>query len=227
MDKSVKRLEERIRRRAGDTDDGNRQSWSSEKILDAINEALSALSDYVGWVTEKAYDPLEDDTSVFELPEDFKSVLSLRRTSSLSSTNEDYLAIYRPSPGDTYFAPDSASARAGYSIAGRKLIVWDGVDESSVLTLAYQGYWPSVEQAGDDLPVDLPLWAIRAIEYYACFYCLQEPGIGQAEEGKYQTRRSSGRPTDNPALEGADWFAEKFHKICDAHSGQDIWDANL
>ena len=200
----------KIRRRAGD--DGATQRFSDTLIQDAYIEALLALSEYSGEVKEKTWTSSADDTSRFTLPDDFNRLLRVRYD---DGTYAVWLNLVEYEGGDYYYDADESGAQKGFLIIGDELVIPCGVDDTETITLVYEAAW--IAGTDEDEQMNLPLWAIVAVPYYCVYYMLQNKGIGFAVTGEWKTRRDSGNPTDNPALEGADWFLNKFEAICERH----------
>jgi len=212
-----------FRRRAQDTD-ATQYRWSSELVDDAINDGLRALGDYNGVVAQHTFTSVADDTSIFTLPDGFLRLLSpplkvgTTDEDTLSWSDAEYSEETYPAPGDAQYDADDASAPKGHRIVGNTLVKPDGLDEGETLTIYYEALWPEVKADTDAL--DLPYWAEIALLHYCHYYCLMQEGTLFSTQGFWKTQIESGKPTDNPAFEGCDWFLKQFESICQKHIRQ-------
>lgn len=196
-------------------------------VDDAICDGLRALGDYSGVVTQHTWTSVADDTDSFPLPPDFLRLLStpplrigVTDDDTISFSDSEHLGEVRHEVGDIHYDPDDASAPTGYRIVGDNLIVPDGVDDGETLTIEYEALWPEVKEDADAL--DLPYWAEIALLHYCHYYCLMQEGTMFSTEAFWKTSQDSGRPVDNPAFEGCNWFLKQFEAVCQKHIRQAI-----
>ena len=173
-------------------------TYPSDLLEDAIHAALEAITSRIWktsvWIIEEA------GTEFDEMPDDLIDILSVYDT-GLSQ----YIPKVQQRPGASGVSSEYQNS-------------WIDIPSGTItFSVALTDYgarvyymvpWTKPDNDGDIL--EPPDNVLNAILFYACSYCLLKEASGISTIRQYNTRVDSGKPTDNPTNEMANYFLKRF-----------------
>lgn len=204
-----------VRRMAGDPELGDRpKRFATELVSDAIDAALRATHRYSGAVEFVSWKAEEDSTTQFTLPDGTLRVLRFGVIDDIDGVT--WYARARPASAGSYMT----GLEESYDVVGDLLLISPELDEGDQVKVFLEKAWMWPNEEQDEL--DLPVWVVDALPFYACYYLMTEKAAKFAVEGQWKTKQDSGRPIDNPAIEGANWFLGQFQQRCMENIRQEV-----
>lgn len=196
-------LRDRIARKLNDP---SYQKYSQQLLMDAANDALRHFAAHHTGVEREASLTGDGTTDTFPLPTD------------VVDTYAGGVYAVKWSDGNfiretTHWPSDSPNPE--YILWPRGYIKFtETPSNGATITLYYVGYYTEITD--DSTVVEVPNWAIEAIEYRTMAGALDPGIVKRAELGQYQSRREAGGPEDNPLLRAAEYFLKRYDKLLDS-----------
>lgn len=172
--------------------------------IDLMNDAISAsLEAILPWVFKRSMTTLETDgeTVTFELPDDYYRVTGVLDVSS------------------GYYIPQNTLA-AGQTPGGRSLETnqdWLEYPDKSIslanipegdIVVYYAATWEV--PVDDEDVIEAPLWAHRALVFYAASYALLDKASSASNIRQWNVQVDSGTPAMNPMRDMSTYYMERF-----------------
>jgi len=187
--------------------------YADDLLSDALDAALRATQAYSGELVDEVYTAESADQATFELP---GNVLRVLRVGGID--NASGVQWYtRAQPQEAIYV---GSSERYYDVVGQSLTVSPVLEEGDQLRLVMERAWSWPTDAEEEM--ELPLWVVEALPFYAVYYLLCTYVSRLSVESAWKTRLDSGRPVDNPAKEGADWYLNQFEKRCIRNIRQEV-----
>ena len=173
-------------------------TYTAEYVIDAIRAALDAVSSRV-WKTG-VWDIEEVGSEFDEFPEDLMEIMSV-----YDNELGHYIPKQQMMPGRSTFEPPYENSWIDIP-SGIISFAADLSDKGA--KVYYMAAWPMPDDEEECL--ELPDITLNAILFFACSYCLLQQASGISTIRQYNTRIDSGKPTDNPTNEMANYFLRRF-----------------
>lgn len=188
--------------------DTDAQKWGTGELMDFANWAMEDLVRFRARRVKKTYPASETTVAI---PEDFHSPLVVQFPTG------QFIEEVKLEPGVFFYSGmdvDVGSLPMGWHRDDEYIYLLSVPDDS--WHLHYYAYYP--ELTGDNSIMKAPRWFVPALIYYASACAVLKEAIGEANINRWNTRRDSGKPTDNPLVEIVKMLYGQYLGIVTQHS---------
>ena len=197
--------------------DPDHRTYDEDLLLDAVNDALVAFaSSHTGVASDFDIEG-DGETSAFPLPDNIIEDEGAG-VYAVHWGNNQWLRELEYFPGTQWTSPERTtdSSPLGFILWPQNTITFSRIPESGqTVTIHYVAYYDPV--VDDDSMINVPRWAEEAIKLYAAATALEPGATKAAKLGNYKTRKDSGGPEDNPLLQLARRYMERYYRILAQH----------
>lgn len=197
--------------------DPDHRKYSSDLLLDAVNDALAAFaSAHTGLASDFTLTG-DGETYEFSLPPDIVEEEGAGVYAVLWQENT-WLRRLEYWPGRAWPYPErtTTSLPLGYILWPQGKISFSRIPlDGQEITLHYVAYYPEV--TNDNSLITVPRWAREAIKLYAAAVVLEPSSTKASRLGQYKTRQAAGDPEDNPLLRLAEHYMRRYREILASH----------
>lgn len=189
----------------GDTS-GNK--WAASELRDYANWALDDLVRFRA--RRRSIDYLATELEV-DFPADFYKPLVVQ------FPDGEFVEEIKLEPGVFWYSEttiDTGSVPSGWYRDDDKIYLLR--DPDGAWTLHYYAYYPGLET--DNSIMAAPRWFVQALIYYAAACATLKDAMGEAQINRWNLKRDSGRPVDNPLLAVVDKLHNKYLEIVLQHA---------
>jgi hypothetical protein len=180
--------------------DSTSYRWSDDEMLDYVAWSLDALCSHTCIATATSF-TLDGTTTDFTLPDDVYEPID--RSGVVYADNGVPPKVYLNPVRFNYIT----QAFAGYTLTGvgnSTLRLINPLYLSGSLVVEYFAMYPHPTEDSDNLLT--PSWANAALVYRISAYAISRDASRRPEISQWNTKKDSGKPTDNPLQEQVDAF---------------------
>lgn len=182
--------------------------YSNELLMDAVNDALRAFAASHTGMVKTAIIVGDGIQTSFPLPEDIVDTPDAG-VFAVEWEPGHFLKKLEPYPGTKFYG-------LGYSLMPDATIRFTRAPAlNQSVVMYYVAYYPPVTEDNSEIPV--PQWALEAIKLYTAAVALDTYVAKASNLGQYKSRRESGEPEDNPLLELARYYFQRYNTILALH----------
>lgn len=198
-------------------DDPTYNKYSEDLLEDGVNDALAAFASAHTGIASDFEITGDGSTYDFDLPDGIvesegKGVYAVHWEKNAWLKELEYW------PGKAWKSSSRSTSTVpkAYVLWPRGKISFTRIpDSGQAITVHYVAHYPIV--SGDTTEILVPRWAREAIKLYVAANALEPTATSTGDLRRWNKQRDSGNPEDNPVLQLAHHYMQRYYDILAQH----------